>query len=406
MFTTILCICSFDCIFDLFLLLLLFKLKFLTMHEIVFLVEKLPSDFTSVSSLVSYNSDQPLKSANDPSLLKPTSSNHYRSSYEADTVNARDVSARVPALLPCDSSRFSPKLKADFLGNDSSMASNPACSELSCTMDTGIRHTCSEILQSPSSSSSSISQPDKSAGAQGTSEMAAAISDCAIIVSLKDCVKAPNCVPENPVTSSDSGIDAELQNSLSLSANDASDAVKNCGRAVNSGLRVSINSNSALDSNGTTATVLSPSEDFRSIYASNDHPLATSPVTGETFISESETTHSYPDSDSIDAWLEFPRPGKSAVLSLCVSRRTAWYVDKAERLYCSSLKGPGLSWNTVDQPAQQISCSPSGFIIWRVYSGSAFSAVGRISGKSAAGIEWREVARDVAYVSADNNVVW
>jgi len=198
--------------------------------------------------------------------------------------------------------------------------------------------------------------------------------------------------------------DADFQNSRSLVADSAYNAVKDYSGVVDLGLHVSVDS--ALDSKRVTATILSPSEDFRSIYASNSGSLTTSATAGGTSVSEPETVHSFPDLDSVDAWLEFPLPGKSTALSLCVSRRAAWYVDKAQRLYCSSLKGPGLCWNAVDQAAEQISCSPSGCIVWRVYRGSAFSAVGKINVKFPSGTEWREVAREVAYVAVDDTVVW
>jgi len=77
-----------------------------------------------------------------------------------------------------------------------------------------------------------------------------------------------------------------------------------------------------------------------------------------------------------------------------------------DRLYYSSLAGTGLRWTALDQPASHITTSPSGFIVWRLHHSSAFTAVGKLMAKSPAGSEWREVARDVAHVAADDHVVW
>jgi len=301
----------------------------------------------------------------------------------------------MPALCSCDVSSCSPKSKEGFLQNDVNLASETGGLELSSDI---ILHTYDETLQS----ASICCLTDKNIDTQNTTESAASLSNC----DTKDTVKAQatiqNHVPDNLLTSLESSPAINSQNRPSLNT---FDAVNDHSGAVNLGLCVSVDS--ALESNEFTATLMPPSEDFQSIYASNSYSLTTSAIADRTLIFEPETTiRSYPDSDSIDAWLEFPLPGKSTALSLSVSRRTAWYVDKAEHLYYALLKGPGLSWKSVDQPTQQISCSPSGSIVWRVYHGSAFSAVGKITGKSPAGTEWREVAREVAYVAVDDNVVW
>lgn len=381
------------------------------------MAEKLQSDFGTVSSLESRTSDQPLKSLDITSLSSrpaAATSLHHSISY-ANTANtsascdlrAHKSTSDMHAFMSSDV-LSSEKSKDDLHVNDS-VTSDTAGPELSCTVANDSLHTSSEILQSVSSCSSTHSVADKNSDSQITVETTASQSDCTTTHLLTDSTEAlvpvQNHVHRNLATSVESSVVTGLSNSQNLNTDIAFDTVKDYSGADSLGLRVNIDL--ALESKGITATIMSPSEDFQSIYASNNTSTqTTSAVTDGTFISKPDTTCSYPDLDGADAWLEFPVPGKSSALSLCVSRRTAWYVDKAEHLYCSSLKGPGLTWNSVNQSTQQISCSPSGFIIWRVYRSSAFSAIGRITGKSPAGTEWREVAREVAYIAADDNVVW
>jgi len=425
-------------------------------HEIVLLADKSPADYKSLSSLESCSSGQPLKSLD---MSKPAATIvHHRTSY-ADTDNPRtscDLKMHkstndMPALMSCEFSSSSMKLVEDLHENDSNSQCNTAG-----LADT--RHSHSEIVQTVSTCSSTSSMVERTA-------VACSPSDCSMIQLVEDSL---GLLPttRNMGTSLERTIDTDLQNSLSLNTNNVSDAVKDSNDgAVKSGLQVNndsaleqkdsvnpllsarnsvtsfesstdsdlqcstslttnsasisvkdsnndavksrlcVNTDLALDSKTIMATIMSPSEDFRSIYASNSSS-SSSAVEGAKVAFESEVTHSHPDADSIDAWMEFPVPGKSPALSLCVSRRTVWYVDKAEQLYFSSLKGPGLSWNTVDKPAQQISCSPSGHIVWRVYRGSAYAAISKITGKSLSATEWREVAREVAYVAVDDSVVW
>jgi len=330
------------------------------------MLEKLPPcDSKSVSSLESYDSDQLLKSFDVP--------------HQAST-----------AAIPCSSS----------------------CADSDTSGMEWLCHTNTDSLQTASSFSSCNSTSDKNdSSQQNTSETAMYVHDraqldCNTSLLLEDFVEdvmpLRNCVPKDLITSSEGCAADDLQNRSSLNAGKLSVSAANHSGAISSGLRVSIAS--ALKSECAKFTILSPSEDFRSIYASDSNSEASLDTTP--LQSKPEPTHSYQDPDSADAWLEFPVPDKSLALSLCVSQRTVWYVDKTERLYYSSLQGPGLVWLTDSQPAEQISCSPSGYIVWRVYHGSAFSAVGRITGKSPAGTEWREVAREVAYVAADDSVVW
>jgi len=350
--------------------------------ETVTLAEKLPNGSRSSSSLESYGADHPLSLCDSAVALKSpaTAAGH--------TSRSNTPSARGPPNLRVDDNvSVCCDLAAEVKGSLLDIDNNMATGALQASVDT---------LLIASDCDSANCLPDKNAGAHNTSETA--LSNSENTQKLENSVEVSVM---NPVTGSQSNNeDSYFHDSLSLNTTDAWDT----SGAVRLGLRVSVDT--AVPSQGFTATVTSPSEDFQSIYASNVSRLTATVVTDGAPASEPQTTDSDPDSDSMDAWLEFPAPGKPPAQSLCVSRRTAWYVDKADRLYFSSLKGPGLSWIGVNQSAQHVSCSPSGYIVWTVYRGSAYSAVGRITGKSPAGTEWREVAREVAYVAADDNVVW
>ena len=342
------------------------KLKFVIVAEIVLLADKLSSDSRSISSLESCDSDQPLKSLDISSL-----SNAADSTVVTDSAT-RVTTSNMPASTS-DVSDCSLKPQGSLPGSDGYSPSDTAGLRLSSTAFAN-----APKIGAVSSCTSTASMIDKNISTENTDQ------------SLKDSV-----------------INVTLQNDacLSSSMHASSDVVKDHNGAVNKGLCVSIDT--TLTSKGITATIMSPSEDFQSIYASNDNPLMTSATTTHVeLVPEPEPVHDYADLDGVDAWLEFPVPEMSTTLSLSVNRQTVWYIDKAERLYFSSLNGPGLTWRSVDQPTHQISCSPSGFIVWRVYRGSAFCAIGKITGKSPAGTEWREVAREVARVTADDNVVW
>jgi len=386
--------------------------------EIVFLLDILPSDSKSISSLGSCDSGQLLKSLEISQQAATDAIRCSGSSADTDNVS-RACDWRVPeptsdisALVSNDLFSSSPKSTEGLFQNDSDLASDTTKMESSCRTTTDVLQI--DVPQTMSIFNNAKSMSDRNDGSQNTVETTAsvydhALSDCNTNQLLEDYVKAvvplQNFVPNESFTILEGYAAIGLQNSSSLNMNKLSDAVEDRSDAVNMELCVSIDS--AFKSRCVKPTIMSPSEDFQSIYSSCSKSQTSSPTTCKAFQSmPPESTHSYHDSDNMDAWLEFLLPEKSTAQSLCVSRRTVWYVDITERLYYSSLKGPGLSWNTDSQPAEQISCSPSGFIIWRVYRGSAFSAIGRITGKYPAGTEWREVAREVAYVAADDSVVW
>jgi len=377
-----------------------------SMQADLLLAGKSPNDSRSASSLESYDSDLSLKLSDSTSCLKPAAksvvdsnsscSNTTNTSHSSDVRGHNSVN-NMPALVSCDFTRRSTKTNGKSASDTTGLG-------LSCSTTTHTVQTDTELQLTVSSTRSTSVLLDKNARAQNISETVDhLLRDVSLDCDVTRLLKTAD--PVNSVTHSECGMNSDSHNSLSLNANNASSAVKDSNTAGNL-RRLCVNVNSAFESRGVTATITSPTEDFQSIYASHTSSLTPSAVTGGTSVSEPETTHRYPDLDSMDAWLEFSLPGKSAAQSLCVSRRTAWYVDKADHLYYSSLNGPGLTWISVHQPTQQISCSPSALIVWRVYNGSAFSAIGRITGKFPAGTEWREVAREVAYVAVDDNVVW
>ena len=172
-------------------------------------------------------------------------------------------------------------------------------------------------------------------------------------------------------------------------------------------LRVSATFNHSKESADFNATVTSPSDDFHSIYACNNEcTFAVAPTSELQCPVRSAVPPVYlPNSD---AWVDVAAPVNAVfpLRSFCVRRRTAWCVDRSDHLFSAVLRGPGVQWVSIDQSAQLMSCSPDGHIIWRLCCGSAYAASRKIGAKSSAGLEWREIARDVAHLSVDNNMAW
>lgn len=103
-------------------------------------------------------------------------------------------------------------------------------------------------------------------------------------------------------------------------------------------------------------------------------------------------------------WVQLPAPAD--VRSLSVSSRHVWISDASGQLFYSLLCGPGLHWFMLTTaPAQQVSVSPSGSLVWRLDAGSAYAAR-NVSSRLPWGSKWAEVARDVAQISVDDHVAW
>lgn len=107
---------------------------------------------------------------------------------------------------------------------------------------------------------------------------------------------------------------------------------------------------------------------------------------------------------AMTTWHEFSTPARLS--SISVSSRHIWCTDELNRIHYSGLSGEGLQWQTLQQTtAQQIAVAPSGWIVWRLDGGSAFAAKG-VSHRCPSGVEWVEVARDVAYIAVDDTEAW
>jgi len=109
-------------------------------------------------------------------------------------------------------------------------------------------------------------------------------------------------------------------------------------------------------------------------------------------------------SSLVNHWVQLPAP--SNVRSLSVSSRHVWCVDASGQVLYSHLRGPGLRWFVVTTaPAQQVSVSPSGSLIWRLDDGLVYA--GRhVTARQPWGSKWSAVARDVTWISVDEHVAW
>ena len=120
--------------------------------------------------------------------------------------------------------------------------------------------------------------------------------------------------------------------------------------------------------------------------------------------SDSATLRKPTANNSADVWIQFNVP--SNVQSLSVSARHAWCVDVQSRLHFAMLQCTSLQWCcAIGAPAQQISVAPSGWIVWRLHSGSAYAASG-VTKQSPFGVKWTEVVREVTCISVDNSSAW
>jgi len=106
----------------------------------------------------------------------------------------------------------------------------------------------------------------------------------------------------------------------------------------------------------------------------------------------------------VNNWLQLPAPAN--IRSLSVSSRHVWCVDMSGQLLYSQLSGPGLRWFVVTTaPAQQVSVSPSGSLVWRL-DGNLVYAARNVTARQPWGNKWAAVARGVTWISVDNHVAW
>ena len=107
---------------------------------------------------------------------------------------------------------------------------------------------------------------------------------------------------------------------------------------------------------------------------------------------------------SVNMWTEISAQGN--LLSLCASSTHVWYTDKSCNIWYSALTGPGLTWRKASGYATQVSVSPLGSIVWRVYKGVAYAGT-KITTKSPEGLKWvQAVQGDVAYICVDETCAW
>lgn len=105
-----------------------------------------------------------------------------------------------------------------------------------------------------------------------------------------------------------------------------------------------------------------------------------------------------------NSWSKFTTPAN--IYSLGLSSTHIWFTAKGETLYYSALGGvKGIVWHKVLEPANQISVSPSGHIVWRLYRGRVFAGT-KITQRRPEGLKWVEAVRDVAHISVDDNCAW
>ena len=121
-----------------------------------------------------------------------------------------------------------------------------------------------------------------------------------------------------------------------------------------------------------------------------------------------EDDDTYLDTSTVqaDTWSEFPMSDKSDVLlSMCMSERHVWCVDKHEAVAYSRTNKPQPTWRAVSVAAHQVVVSSSGAIVWRLYKHSVYVAL-YVTPMVPLGTKWIEVAREVRHISVDDDVAW
>ncbi|CAG2193665.1 TECPR2 [Mytilus edulis] len=105
-----------------------------------------------------------------------------------------------------------------------------------------------------------------------------------------------------------------------------------------------------------------------------------------------------------NTWTEVVTSGN--LLSLVVSDLHIWCTDRSSNIWYSNIKSPGIKWVKANGYAkQQISVSPSGMIVWRVYKDTVYAGT-KITSKHPEGMKWVEAIRGVQSVSVDNYSAW
>ena len=163
----------------------------------------------------------------------------------------------------------------------------------------------------------------------------------------------------------------------------------------------------------------SEGEDFYSLY--NAQPFSPSlpdnPQTAEQSIesaidysgsngsvfSSAVSSENAPRQPVADSWVEFKAPAN--VCSMSLTNRHIWFVDRKQRLFYSSLSEPVLEWKALSGSANQIAVSPNGWIMWKLHNNMIHVATGVSAGNPSIK-DWKVIAREVAYISVDDNMAW
>jgi hypothetical protein len=62
-------------------------------------------------------------------------------------------------------------------------------------------------------------------------------------------------------------------------------------------------------------------------------------------------------------------------------------------------------WRRISASAHQVSASPSGNILWRLWKGSVFVAC-KVTVKQPYGQKWEEIARKASHIAVDEHMAW
>ena len=107
-----------------------------------------------------------------------------------------------------------------------------------------------------------------------------------------------------------------------------------------------------------------------------------------------------------DTWSEFLMSDKfEGLLSMGMSERHIWCVDKHEAVTYSRTNKQQLNWQSVSALAHQLAVSSSGAIMWRLYKGSVYVAL-CVTPSVPVGTKWNEVVREVKHIAVDDAVAW
>jgi hypothetical protein len=104
-----------------------------------------------------------------------------------------------------------------------------------------------------------------------------------------------------------------------------------------------------------------------------------------------------------DRWMHCKVPFTIVNLSVC--KYYICCVDSKDTVYYSALNGLSLKWKKVDYKAKQVAISPNGTLVWKLHKCTAY-CLENPSVKGPFGRRWKEVARNVQWISLADNIAW